>query len=137
MAAAESRPDARVDRADSSSGKLIELYLYDVLADRPVADSLAGIRTFEKTRLPAAYAVLAAMPESGPPDATYSVAFDVNGRRAGVANFEPYYLTSEMPGFPAAWNAGPGTFEINASAYSGKDGHGEVMGTRTTTFEIL
>jgi hypothetical protein len=118
------------------TGKLIEVTLWDVKADLPIG--YHERRTvFARNELPAEYTVLAAMPDSGPSiEATYSLAFEVNGQRQSVAEFEPYFLTRIRQGEAAHWSAGPGVFIVRAIAYEGKGATGAVMGTATVRFEI-
>jgi hypothetical protein len=119
------------------SGKLIEVMLWNIAADLPIGYH-ENKTMFTRAELPAEYTVLAAMPDSGPGvDATYSVAFDVNGQRFSVADVEPYFLTGVRPGVADAWDSGPGTFEIRTTAYEGKGAKGRVMGTAAARFEIM
>ena len=120
------------------TGKLIELILWDVKTDTPIG-YFERRTVFARNELPAEYTVLAAMPDSGPGasiDTTYSLAFEVNGQRQSVAEFEPYFLTRIRQGEAAHWNAGPGVFVVRAIAYEGKGATGAVMGTATVRFEI-
>lgn len=118
------------------TGKLIEVMLWNVKEDTPIG--YHERRTvFARKELPAEYTVLAAMPDSGPSiEATYSLAFEVNGQRQSVAEFEPYFLTRIRQGEAAPWSSGPGVFIVRAIAYEGKGATGAVMGTATARFEI-